>query len=128
MAELRTYLHVVVPNAVGKLAAATGKLKDAGVNLDTIVAWGEGPTGHLILGSSDSDAARQALGGWATEIDDIDVVVVELPNEVGALEAVAKTLADAEIDVSMVAATTTGGEAAVVLSTSDNDAAVKVLG
>jgi hypothetical protein len=127
MAEIRTYLHVTVPNAIGRLAEATARLKDAGVNLDTIVAWGEGPTGHMILGPSDADASRRALGGWATDIDDLDVVVVELPHRVGALELIASKLAEAGIEVTMVAATTTGESAAVVLSTSDNEEAVRIL-
>jgi hypothetical protein len=127
MAELRTYLHVTVSNAIGRLAQATGKLKDAGVNLSTIIAWGEGPTGHLILGPDDADAARRALGGWASDIDEIGVVVVEVSNEVGALERIASQLAGADIEISMVAATTAGGAAAVVLSTNDNMRAADLL-
>lgn len=127
MAELRTYMHVTVSNAVGRLAEATAKLRQAGVNLNTIIAWGEGGEGHMIVGPDDPDAARRALAGWAADIDDIVVVVVQLPNRVGELEKVAQKLAKAEIEITMVAATTDGGEAAVVLSTSDNEEAVRLL-
>jgi hypothetical protein len=56
-----------------------------------------------------------------------EVVFVEFPDEIGQGAKVLTTLAEAKINLNSSFATSTGGKVLLVLSTSDNDKAVKTI-
>ena len=71
-------------------------------------------------GARNNAGALEALRGQVEFLDETQVLVVQVPDRVGALNEIAQKLADAEISIQWACATTTGGAAAIVFSTSDN--------
>ncbi|MFW6133099.1 MAG: hypothetical protein ACOC8F_04325 [Planctomycetota bacterium] len=127
MAELLQHIRLEVSDEVGKLAELTDALRDAGVNILALDAWVSDDTGTMHLVADDPDAARDVLRGRVVRLDSKDVVTVTLPNEPGALNGPAAALAKAGIAIRHVHATTAGDKAMIVLDTSDNAKAVKLL-
>jgi len=128
MAELIQQCHATVANAVGRLAEVTDKIKDAGVNILAVCAWGEGDTGHLMLTADEPQKACEAISQAADECGWDEVVRVKASNIPGTLNEVARKLADAGININFIYATTTEApEAALIFSTSDNAKAVEIL-
>ena len=119
---------MVHSNAVGKLAELTRKIKDAGVNIYSLVAWVEEDTGHLLLVTDDNNKACSAMSDAVDTCEEDEAVYLKLPHEPGTLHGVAKTLSDKGIDIHMIYATTAEpGQAGVILSTSNNLQAAKLL-
>ena len=115
-------------DAVGKLAEVTGKIKDAGVNIFSLAAWAEEGTGHLIAVTDDNDKVCGAMADAVTDCQQEDAIYLKAPNEPGRLHAVASKLAQAGIAIQLVYATTAeGGQAGILLMTSDNAKAVELL-
>ncbi len=73
-----------------------------------------------------AEKALEKIG--AEDICESSIVMVETPNKVGALERVAKIIADAGIDIYYFYATTSSGKTATsVFKTADDRKAIKVL-
>jgi hypothetical protein len=128
MAKVVKQLHITVDDAVGKLADVTGKIKAAGVNLLTAAAWVEGGVGHLTTITQDNAKAMAALQGAVRSVEEEEAVWAKVPSQVGSLHAAAKKLGDAGIAIHCLCATTSSAaEAGMVLTTSDNARAAKLL-
>ena len=112
---------------MGTLAEVTGKIKDAGINITSMITFGEGAQGTMVLGTSDNMAAREAIRGSVRVVEEMAILVVTLPNEPGAFHDLCATIAEAGITIDWACATTTGGEAAVMLTTSDNARAAELV-
>ena len=75
---------------------------------------------------SRAERALEKIG--AEEIQESSVLLVETPNKVGALERVAKLIADAGINIYYFYATTSSGATATsVIKTADDAKAIKIL-
>jgi hypothetical protein len=73
-----------------------------------------------------AEHALQRIG--ADEIHESSVLLVETPNQVGALRRIAKLIADAGINIFYFYATTSSGDTATtVMKTADDAKAIKVL-
>jgi len=73
-----------------------------------------------------AELALQRIG--ANEIHESTVLLVETPNQVGALERIAKAVAGAGINIFYFYATTSSGDTATtVMKTADDKKAIKVL-
>ncbi len=73
-----------------------------------------------------AERALERIG--AEEINESSIVMVETPNKVGALERIAKIIADAGINIYYFYATTSSGKTATsVIKTADDKKAIKVL-
>ncbi len=127
MAEIRTQVHIEMEDKVGRLAEATDKLKEAGVNVRALVAWVQDGTGHLVFLPDDPGKLEQVECPEAKKMEQSEVVCVELPDEVGALNAISRKLADAGIQINMCCATAAAGKALTVLQTSDNAKAAELI-
>ena len=128
MAELTRQCNATVSNSIGKLAEVTDKLKDAGVNILAMCAWGEGDVGHLMLVADDPDKACENISPAVDQCGWDDVVLVHAANKPGSLNEIAHKLADAGINIIFAYATTTDApEATVILNTSDNAQAAEIL-
>jgi hypothetical protein len=129
MAKICKQCRATTEDKVGKLAEVTGKVKAAGINIQGLVAWVEGDTGHLLLLADDAEKACQAVQDSGVKSCDSDeVVCVQVANQPGALNAVAGKLADAGIGIDLVYATAAeGGQATIVLRTSDNAKAAELI-
>ncbi|MHC4294047.1 MAG: hypothetical protein ACYSTL_00510 [Planctomycetota bacterium] len=127
MAEIGSQIHAVVEDKVGKLAEVTDKITDAGVNILAAVAWVQDGKGHLEMVTSDNNAACDAVAPLADTCTSEEIVHLTLPNEVGALNKISHTLAEAGISITMLYAAAAGGSAMVVLRTSDNARAAELI-
>jgi len=128
MAELRSQIRISTSDEVGKLAAGAGLLARAGVNILSLCAWVEGTTGHMLLITDDNEKACSVLKGAVDKCEMGEVVTVMVPNKPGAMQAGGDALAKAGINVKHIHATAAGSDALIVLDTSDNAQAVKILG
>ena len=121
MAKMAEQLKIQVADEVGKLAEITKALKDAEVNVIAANAWLRQGQGFMYLVTDDADKASNALDPVVDSCQTGgQVVCVNVPNMPGALNNVAAKLADAGIAINVCYATTAGGEAMIVLDTSDN--------
>lgn len=125
-------ITAMFPDAMGltaKVAAAV-----AAENVNILAATGYSASGlrekatfTLVVDDySRAEIALQRIG--ANEIHESTVLLVETPNQVGALERIAKLIADAGINIFYFYATTsTGDRATTVMKTADDAKAIKVL-
>lgn len=111
-----TEFIVHVENRPGRLAAITELLGDAGVNIEALAAYGNDGDGVLRLIVDDADAARRALSEASLRVEERAVLTASLPHTPGALAAVTRRLADADVNI----------EALYVLSTSADGIEVAV--
>lgn len=128
MAKVYRQVQVEVADAVGRLAEITDKIKEAGINILALCAWVEGDRGHMRLVAEDAEKACAAVTPAVDKCEYGEVVCVKVPNEPGALNAVAHKLAEAGIAVSTVhAAAVDTPETTIILTTSDNAKAAEII-
>ena len=128
MAMVCEQLMVTVGDKVGRLAEMTEQLKASGLNILSLCAWVEQGTGHLMMVTDDNDKARQAVQDMVDDTQSHEVVCVKAANTPGALNEIARTLANAGIGIDMVYATAGDSpEVAIVLQTSDNAKAAELI-
>jgi hypothetical protein len=125
-------ITAMFPDTIGltaKVAAAV-----AGENVNILAATGYSASGlrdkaTFTLIVDDYARAERALERiGANEIHESTVLLVETPNKVGALERIAKIIADAGINIYYFYATTSSGATATtVIKTADDKKAIKAL-
>jgi hypothetical protein len=125
-------ITAMFPDSVGltaKVAAAV-----AAQNVNILAATGYSASGlrekaTFTLVVDDYPKAEQALQRiGANEIHESTVLLIETPNQVGALERIANLIADAGINIFYFYATTSSGATATtVMKTADDAKAIKVL-
>lgn len=127
MVTLGKEIIVTTENRVGTLAKATAPIKEIGVSIRAVCAWGEGGKANFLIVAEESDKAEQALkkAGYSTKQN--EVVLAELPNRIGALAEASQKLANANIDIDHCYVSAHGGQALAVFATKDNAKAVKIL-
>jgi hypothetical protein len=111
--QIRNEIIFKAPTRVGLLADVTEALHNAGVNLIAIGAYDKGDNGEFLMITSNNKLAFEALGALGGELDMQSVVVAEVPNTPGELATIARRLADHNINVGQVFATSVDGTDAV---------------
>jgi hypothetical protein len=109
------------PGQLAKLGEATG---DAGINILGMCAMTGDGHGyiHLLVDDAKASAARQALEGAGMGIaDDREALFVDIQDRPGTLGEVARTLADASVNIDF--AYTTFGGVKLIVVTDDLDSA-----
>lgn len=99
---MATELTIKVPNRAGQLAAISGALGDAGVNIAALSASTFGGKGvvHVAVADKEAARARRALKNGKFRIaGDRKVIEVRLQDKPGALARVTKRLAKARVSV-----------------------------
>lgn len=121
-------VFLIVDNKVGKLEEVAGTVKESRVNIRAISAWGVEDKAFFRLITSDNDKAKGALKRVGS-VESKEVVIVEMPDEVGQLHALAAKLKDANIDISHIYGTTSeeGRPAIVVFACNDNEKALQAI-
>ena len=130
--KIGTEITAMFPDTIGltaKVAAAV-----AGEKVNILAATGYSASGlrekaTFTLVVDDYARAERALERiGANEIHESTVLLVETPNQVGALERIAKLIADAGINIYYFYATTSAGATAMtVMKTADDKKAIKAL-
>ncbi len=114
MAKKVKELQFTVPNKIGTLCKVTCLLKAARVNILHAWACGQGPKGHFGIVTSNNARAKKALKKMRISTKESDLLVVSLPNKVGALDRVAEKLARGRVSITCLSATSAGGRVAVM--------------
>jgi hypothetical protein len=112
----------------GLLAEVTTVLARAKVNIAAICAYAWDDTAYFDMTVDSAAKAKKALGRLKLGVEEEDVITMEMPNKVGELQKAAKVIADAGINISYLYGTTsTGRTSTVLLSTSDNRKALRLI-
>ncbi|HEX9093802.1 MAG TPA: ACT domain-containing protein [Coriobacteriia bacterium] len=120
-ARMASQIAATIPARVGLLADVCDALSKAGVNIASISAYERDGVGKFLLVTSDNAKAMAALGRLNAESAEWPVLVVEMENRPGALEAIARTMAEAGINVDYCYGTVAAdSNATVVFRTSDD--------
>lgn len=131
-ARMNNQLVAKMPARVGLLADVTDAVKSAGVNITALSAYERDGQGKFLLVTDDNAKATAALARLNAEVKEKSVIEVDLTNEVGALQAVSRKLAEAGINIDYVYATTCGvtcscDTTTAVIKTDDDAKAVGLL-
>lgn len=122
-------LTFTLSNKVGLLSDLTCALTDAKVNIEAICAYAmEGKAHFMLITDNNAKAKTTIAKAMGAKAEASDVLCVEMPDRVGALEAVAKRFAEAGIDIHyLYGSTGTGRTATIVFKTADDRKALKIL-
>ena len=120
---------VMAEDEVGVIAGITGVLAGEGINLETINTESSGGRGAIIITVDDYDHALYVLNQAGFKAVGDDALVVRLPDEPGALAAVADRLKQSGVNIqSMHILNRQGGQAMIALKTDNRDLARDAIG
>ncbi len=97
-----TEFVVRMDNRPGRLAALTEALAGAGVNIEALAAFGLDGDGVVRLIVDNATAARRTLREAGLTFEEHQVLTAFLPHSPGQLAAVARSLADSDINIEAV--------------------------
>jgi hypothetical protein len=127
MAEMTKELQFSSSNKVGKLADIAEALQKGGVNIMHIWACGEGPNACFGVVTNKNAKAKEILKKMKIQVKEKGVIVSKMQNKIGSLAKAARKLANAHINITALAATTSGDRASVLMMTNKNDKAKKLV-
>ncbi len=131
MAKVRLgkQLLAVTENKVGMLAEVCATASGAGVNIQAINAYAVGDKANFRLLTDNNQKAREILQAKGHQVSEQDVVMVELPNQVGVLKEAADKLKAAGVDLEYIYGSTCSGgcDCLLVFASNNNARAIEVL-
>jgi len=122
-------LLVKTNNKVGALADLSDIIGSSGVNIRAISAWSVGSDAFFRLITSDNLKTKNTLKENGYSYQENDVVIVELPDNVGELSSLTAKLKSEDIDLTHIYGTTSkpGYEAIIVFSSNNNDKVISII-
>ena len=121
-------LSVFLENREGRLSDVLRILKEENINIISLSLADTSEYGMLRLLVSDPQKGKDALKRNDLSATLTDILAVQMPHQVGALEKVLTVLCDAGINIEYMYALCTGtDEAALAIKTSDLEVATNVL-
>ena len=131
MAKVRIgkQLLAVTENKIGMLAEICSEVSGAGVNIQAINAYGLGDKANFRLLTDNNQKAKEVLQAKGCEVSEQDVVMLELPNQIGALKEAAEMLKAKGIDLAYIYGTTCSDkcDCLLVFNSNNNTQAEEVL-
>jgi hypothetical protein len=115
--EMRNEILFKAPTRVGLLADVTEALRDAGVNILSIGAYDKGGQGEFLMVTDNNKLAFAALEKLGGSVDLMPVVAAEVPNLPGELALISRRLADHNVNVSQVYATSVDAPTVMIIIT-----------
>lgn len=97
--EMPTAFRVTLEHVPGSLARVTGALAQEGVNLEASGGEALGGEGRVTLLTSDTGATREVLSRAKVEFEEVELLLVTLQDNPGALASIAKRLAEAGVNI-----------------------------
>jgi hypothetical protein len=113
-------LSFSLPNKIGLLAEVAAALSKAKINIEAICAYERG-YGFFMMITSNHAKAKKVITKMGTVAHEEDVIAVEVPNKVGQLEKVSKTIADSGIDILFVYGSPGKGRTGTLVLKTAND-------
>jgi hypothetical protein len=121
-------LSFTMPNKVGLLSEISTALTSAKVNMVGLCAYEMYNEAYFMLVTDSTKKAKKVLAKIGVKVREEDAVITEMPNKAGALQKVAKKIADAGININYLYGTAgTGRFSMCVLKTSDDRKAVNLI-
>jgi len=125
-------LVVKIPNKIGMLAEIASLIAEKGINIEAISGYARENTNdaYVMLISNKCALMEELLKTKKYAVSEKkDVLMVEVENEPGVLQHIAVKLAEEEINIQYIYGTTyvSDSPAKIVISTGDNEKALKVL-
>jgi hypothetical protein len=114
-------------NRMGVLAQVAKNLADMGINIEAVIATVEGADAVIRMVTGDHQRTLDALRAQRLAVQEAKIVAAEVEHRPGLLREITEKLAREHIDLSYLYATAAGDKCLVVLSSTNNDWAVKVL-
>ncbi|MBU1112477.1 MAG: hypothetical protein KKH93_01205 [Candidatus Omnitrophica bacterium] len=123
-----TELLLIADNKVGKLAEISREVKENGINVRAISAWAFDGKAYFRLVVSDNAKAKKILESLGT-VEEKEVIIVDLPDEVGQLFNLTTKLKNNGIDIRYIYGTASqpGSSAIVILSSDTNEKALEII-
>ena len=123
-----TELLLIADNKVGKLAEISRQVKDNGLNIRAISAWAFDDKAYFRLVVSDNAKVRGVLQGLG-KLEEREVLIVDMPDEVGQLFSLTSKLNDNNVDIRYIYGTASqpGSSAIVILSSDSNEKALEII-
>jgi hypothetical protein len=119
---------VRIENRIGALALVTRNIADKGLSIEAVIATLEGTDAVIRMVSDDHQRILDMLREQGLQVQEARVVTAEIEHRPGLLREIAEKLARQNIDLLYLYGTAAGaGKCLVVLSSTNNDWAVKVL-
>ena len=127
--QVQTQFSIFLVNKPGILAAVTGAMAKAKINVIALTLMDSMEHGVLRVVTDNADESRKVLGRTHDRWTETDVIVMELSNEPGAFAHVTQVLADAHINISYAYCTggAPGGRTTAVFKVADLKKAQKML-
>ncbi len=97
--RIATQFSVFLINKPGVLAAVTGALAEANVNMSALALMDSGEHGALRLVCDNSETARKVLAETHDRWTETDVLVLDLSNRPGSFADIARVLAEAGVNI-----------------------------
>jgi hypothetical protein len=121
-------ISFTMPNKVGLLSEVTTAIAGEKINITAICAYGMGNTAYFMLTTNSNAKVKKALATLGVIIEERDVVEVEVPDNPGELQKIAKRIAIAGIDIEYMYATASAGKKETcIFMTADNPKTIKVI-
>jgi hypothetical protein len=119
---------ITTDNKVGKLADVAKVITTSGINIRGISAYTIGDKAYFRMITSDNTKAKdilKSIGALQTK----EVIIVDMPDEVGELEKLAAKLKQADIDLTHIYGTTSKPHqsAIIVFSSNNNNKALELV-
>ena len=90
---------IMANNEVGVIADISRVMADNDINIETMTAQGPGGNGVVTLTTDDNDAALRALTDAGFKVVTDDALILQLPDEPGALAKVAQRFKDTGVNI-----------------------------
>ena len=90
---------IMANNEVGVIADISRVMADNDINIETMTAQGPGENGVVTLTTDDNDAALRALTDVGFKVVTDDALILQLPDEPGALAKVAQRFKDTGVNI-----------------------------
>ncbi|MEE9173959.1 MAG: ACT domain-containing protein [Thermoplasmata archaeon] len=124
-----TAFRLTLKDAPGALAHVTGALAARGINLEASGGETVGVEGRVTLLTSDIGATREVLEGHNVAFEEVELLVVTLQDNPGALASVTKQLGDAGVNItSLVQLNRMHGQSDLGVTVDDPEKARPILG
>ena len=120
---------VELENIPGSLAAVAEAVAAGGINIEGVAGLALGDKGAVAVITGDESGTRGALDAASLRYREVELVNAALDNQPGTLGTAARRLADAGVNVELLAPTgMEGGKVSVAFGVGDAAAARRALG
>ncbi len=117
-------LSFSLPNKVGLLFGASEAIAAAKINIEAFCAYEMEDEAYFMLITDDPQKTKRVVQKMGAQVESDGVLCIEAPNKIGQLQAIAKKIADAGIDIYFAYTSPGKGRTATLIFKTANDGKV----